>query len=97
MACFVVAGWLSVQLADLSFFSYALVLAICGVIGMVGTGSWFIAPIGLAVGQVAGIFVLATRWNTLELLVTVASTSIAVLAGLLTKALMPRRTDDARD
>lgn len=88
---FAIAGWLLQLWLAGSFGPYAGALMMAGVIGTAGTGSLFVAPLGLLVGELAAIFVLAPRYNALEISVTIAALSMTVLAGLITRSLMGGR------
>ena len=88
---FAITGWLIQLWLASNFGPYAGALMLAGVIGTAGSGSLFVAPLGLLVGEFAAIFVLAPRYNALEIGVMVAGLSMTVLAGLVTRSLLGSR------
>jgi hypothetical protein len=93
---FLVAGGLiQWRLGSENFLLYALLLAGCGAIGAVGARSLLVAPAGLAIGQVVAVVAWAPRWNAIEILVMVASVSIAALAGLAAHVMFRKSAPDA--
>lgn len=91
---FVVAGVLIQLWLAGNFGPYASALMAAGVVGTLGSGSLFVAPVGLLVGQLGAIFVLMSRYNALEIGVTVAALSMTVLAGLIARSLFGGRRRD---
>jgi len=85
---FAISGWLIQSWLAGNFGPYAGALMVAGVIGTAGTGSLFVAPLGLLVGELAAIFVLAPRYNALEIGVMISALSMTVLAGLITRSLL---------
>ncbi len=91
---FVIAGWLiQLWLAD-NFGPYASALVVAGVVGTLGSGSLFVAPLGLLVGQLAAVFIMTARYNALEIGVMIAALSMTVLAGLIARSLFGGRRSD---
>jgi len=88
---FVIAGWMIQLWLAGNFGPYASSLMIAGVIGTIGSGSLFVAPLGLLVGQLGAIFILMHRYNALEIGVTIAALSMTVLAGLIARLLFGGR------
>ncbi len=91
MGLFAVAGWLVQLWLAGDFGPYATTLIVLGVIGTAGSGSVFVAPLGLLVGELAAILLLAPRYNWLVIGVTIAALSMTVLAGLITRVLLGAR------
>lgn len=86
IALLAVAGWLLHQWIA-GFAAYAIGVALLGVIGTLGTGSIFAAPLGVGVGKVVGMVTTPPDENLLEIFVALATLSIAVLTGLFARGL----------
>ena len=93
LAVSAVAGWL-LHAQFSGFSTIAFGLALTGFIVTIGSESLFLAPIGLLAGALTALAMLPTGFNFLSVAATVASMSIAVLAGMLARLLKRNDSSD---